>query len=156
MKKRTILFCLILVISWDIRITAQSFAIFIDAPSKDLPVNKKAYGEIIKGLRDEMNINGWVLGMKNEMLEADTSYKKADNEIAADYLLSIYFTIYEEYDLEAMFDTDTTKNVIGAYFPVGPIKRHRVIITDLRTNEVLQYSAKFNQDYNERNNGKQL
>src|SRR6185503_9916055 len=63
---------------------------------------------------------------------------------------------YEEYDLELKFYTDTTKKVIGAYFPIGPITRHRVIITDLRTNEMLQYSAKFNQDYNERNNGKQL
>jgi hypothetical protein len=68
-------------------------------------------------------------GMKNEILELDTSYKKADNEIAADYLLSIFFTIYEEYDLELKFYTDTTKKVTGAYFPIGSITRHRVIIT---------------------------
>jgi len=136
--------------------TGQSFAIYIDAPSKNLPVNKKAYDELVKGLRDDLKINGWAMELKNDQLLLDSTYRNGDHEVAADYLLSVYYTIYEEYNLDLKFYRDTAKRVIGAYFSIGPITRYRVIMTDLRNNEMLQFKGKFGQSYNERENGKQI
>jgi len=129
---------------------AQTFAVYIDAPSVKEPVNQKSYNEIVGAIKNKLKLNAWFYKHKDKVLTLDTTFRKGDEEVAADLLLSIYFKIYEDTEQELKFSKDTTGKVIGAYYTIYPLTQYRFVLTDLSTSEILYYKGKYSRSLSER------
>jgi hypothetical protein len=134
---------------------SQTYAITLDAPNSELPVNKKTLDDMLAKLKSSLQSNAFLYDVGYRELSVDTSFNK-NPEVACDYLLTVFFEVYENYEPELTFARDTNKKITHAYFPAGVLTRYNIVMTDLRTDEMVQFASKQGQSFDESNKPKTI
>lgn len=145
---KIILLTLLCCIAGIMCVRAQTYAITLDAPHADQPANKKSKEELLTNLKEGLQTKGFLYDTRTDTLAYDTTFNKG-SEIATDYLLTVYFDVYENYEPELGFVRDTNKKITGAYYTTVALTKYRIVLTDLRTDEMVQFAAKQSQSYSE-------
>jgi hypothetical protein len=130
--------------------SGQTFAVHFETPDIDQPVNRKTRDKCVDIIKNKLKLNSWAYMEKEGALVPDASFRSGEGEVAADYLLSIYFKIYENYQPDLHFKKDTTGKVTSTYFALYSLSQYNFILTDLRTSEILYFKSKYGRDIKER------